>query len=113
METLSILMTQFTAGGIAVWLINKLKGWLGSIGIVQEMVSKIARIVAALVAAVAVVGINFAFDPTAGVLTVTGLTWSAMGVGLWEWCKQYVIQQGVFRINEAAKIAAGPPAVPK
>lgn len=97
MESLSILMTQFTAGGIAVWLINRLKGWLGKIGIVQVMVSKIARIVGALVAAIATVGIHFVWDPTAGSLTITGLTWAALGAGLWAWLQQYVVQTAMWK----------------
>ena len=103
MEGIDVLLSQFTAGGIAVWLIGRLKGWLGSIGIVEKIVSRIARVVAALVAALAVVGISFVFDPTAGVLTISGLTWAALGTGLWEWLRQYVIQQSMFRVNEAAK----------
>lgn len=92
MENLDILLTQFTAGGLAVWLINKLKGYMLQIGIVQDMVSKISRIVAALLAALATVGISATFDPTAGVLTVAGLTWAGIGTALWEWLKQYVLQ---------------------
>ena len=110
MESLGILMTQFTAGGIAVWLINKLKVWLGKIGIVQNMVSKIARIVAAIVAAVAAIGISITFDPTAGVLTVTGLTWAALGTGIWEWLKQYVIQTVLwkgYKITNGAVVTNG------
>lgn len=106
-ETVNMLVTQLTAGGIGVWLINHLKGKLGSIGVVDKWISRIARAGAALVAALAVVGIGFAFDPTAGVLTVSGLTAQGIAGALWEWVRQYVVQQVMYRGHKLTKNGNG------
>jgi hypothetical protein len=102
-ESLNLIVNQLTAGGLAVWLIQKFKAKLAKVGVVQEAVSKIARVMAALVAALAAIGISFAFDPSAGVLTISGLTWSTVGVGIWEWARQYVVQQVMFRGYKLSK----------
>lgn len=100
---LELFGTQFTVAAVIVWLINKLKAWLLTKGWAVATIATFARWIAALGAALSVVGISFAFDISAGVLTVSGLTLTGIVTLLWEWLKQYVVQYSAFRINDAAK----------
>ena len=89
------LISQFTASGIAVWLIQKIKAakWLPFI---TDETNGFNRTLAALLATLSTVGIVFTYDP-AGALTITGLT-LANGVMLaWKVAGSLVMQEIIYR----------------
>jgi len=91
-SVLNMILSMFTVGGVSVWLINKLKAWLGKIGWIQTKVSAFIRIMAAVVAALGVVGIDFAWNGSAGTLLISGLTYTSIITLFFEWLRQYVLQ---------------------
>ncbi len=97
------ILDQLTAGGIVVFVLNLIKTQLLKIGLVEETISKISRWLAAFAAALATIGITFVFDKEAGILTISGLTWTGFGLFLWEIVKQYFVQKGIFTLNKFAK----------
>jgi len=54
------------------------------------------RALGALLALATALGIHFEFDPTAGVLTITGLTASGLLHGGWQWFTQWAYQQAIW-----------------
>lgn len=87
---------QIGAAGVAVWLIQ----WLKSTKLapfIHEGTDKLNRVLSALIAALATVGIHVEFDQTGGVLTVTGLTLSAALPLVWSYLQQLVMQEVIYR----------------
>lgn len=63
------------------------------------------RTVAWIVALLAAIGIHFQFDAQAGQLVITGLTLAGITHGAWEYAKQLVIQEMVYRASVKDKEA--------
>lgn len=59
--------------------------------------AKANAVAAAVLAGLSSLGIHFAFDATAGVLTVTGLHAASVMHGLWQWVTQYVVQHLAYK----------------
>jgi hypothetical protein len=66
--------------------------------LLTERTDKIIKIAwSAVVAAGSALAISFAFDPTLGQLTVTGLTWGNLGNGLLAFAVSMISQQVSYR----------------
>lgn len=97
METGNELTAHITTGAAIVYLIqwmktSKLTPWL-------DIDSKtLNRITSALLAAIAAIGINWTYNAAVdgGTLIITGLSWTAVVAGAWEWFKQFTMQQLIF-----------------
>lgn len=89
------LTAHITSGAVIVYVIEWLKAnprfsWL------RAEQKTLQRVVSAVLAAVAAVGINWTYDATHGTLVITGLTSTAILLTGWEWLKQFVVQQLIF-----------------
>lgn len=107
METGSEVMSHLTAGAMVVYFIEGLKK-SGRVPWLDFDTTRLNQITSALLAAVAVIGINYSYDPSidGGQLVITGVSWTAISAGAWEWCKQFVAQQIIFDGVVAPKSAA-------
>lgn len=76
------LFYQFIVGTVAPFVINWLKRMTWFPVISATSLKWVKVIFAAIVAAGSALAVTFAFDPTLGQLTVSGLTWSNVGHGL-------------------------------
>ena len=86
-------LTQVAAAGAVVWIIEKIKKFVGNSALSEQFASYLNRTLAALFAGIAAIGINYQFDPGAGTLLISGLTLdSLVGAGLL-WLKQFILQQ--------------------
>jgi len=106
---MSGLEVSVVAAYIASWLLEKLKGW-SRLAFIRDGAGRINQVVAALLAALAVVGIHFEWQPEAGTLIVTGLSLAAIFTLLIQWIFQYIMQEGWYRLV-LKKPAASVPAV--
>lgn len=91
-----LLSSQIGAAGISVYIIQWLKN-AAKIPVVTQSSDKVNRILSALLAAVAVVGIQVQFDQAGGVLTITGLTLASVVTLGWNWIVQIVLQEVVYK----------------
>lgn len=107
----NIVVTQFTAGAIAVWGIQQLKNspkfpWLKDEG--QKVIKRLSSIVAAIGIHT---GISHVWQPgtIAGshVLIINIPPLAVIAVTVWHWLGQYVIQEGWYQV------AYNKPAPPK
>jgi len=96
-DTLMDPLSQVAAAGAVVWLIEKLKGWIGKSPLSEQFASWLNRALAALFAGVAAVGIHYQFDPGAGTLLISGLTLETIVPGALLWLKQFILQQMAWR----------------
>lgn len=90
------IMSQVTVSAIVVWLLEKLKvaPWFPAFS--EQSTATTKKVIGALVAAAAAIGISYNYDPTGGVLTVKGLTLSSMTSFGWTWIQNFVMQQLVY-----------------
>ena len=94
----SDLSAHVTMGAVIVYLIEYLKRshwfpWLDSYTV------NLNKAVSAILAAIAAFGIGWVIQsPVEGtyVITLTGLTWTSVGLASWEFLKQYITQQMIF-----------------
>lgn len=95
MENTGELTAHLTSGAVAVYLIEWLKSkqWFPFLTADTKTLN---RLISAVTAFVAAVGIGFNYDAGAGQLVITGLTWSTILIGGWEWAKQFVLQQVLY-----------------
>ena len=95
MESTGELSAHLTTGAVIVYGIEWLKKspWFSRITPETKVLN---RIVSAVLAAIASVGISWQYDAHLGQLVITGLTWSTVAVSAWEFLKQFVMQQLVF-----------------
>ena len=107
METSSEVLSHLTAGAMVVYFIewakkSQLTPWL------TFDTKRLNQITSALLAAIAVVGISYSYDPSAdgGTLIIHGLSWSSVAAGFWEWAKQFTAQQLIFDGVVAPKTTA-------
>lgn len=89
-------ISQLTLSAVVVWLLEWLKG-AGWFPLVSGASSeRMKRLFGASVAALAAVGITYQYDPTAGVLVISGLTLSSVGHFAWVWLQNFVSQQLIY-----------------
>jgi hypothetical protein len=86
-------LSQFTASGIIVWILQKLKEapWF-SLWTAKTSLA-IQRAFGATAAAASAFAINITFDSAEGVLVITGLTLAGVGGAVWAWVQSFVMQQ--------------------
>jgi hypothetical protein len=88
--------SQIGAAGVAVYIIEWLKAqprlkWI------TASTDRLNRLLSALLAALATVGIQTQFDPASGTLTITGLSLASILSLLWSWLVQFVLQELVYK----------------
>ena len=88
----SDITAHLTIGAVIVYAIERLKS-LAWVRWITPDTKILNAWLSATLAAAAAVGISVTFDPTGGVLTITGLTLQGTLTGIWEWLKQYAVQQ--------------------
>ena len=97
MESGNELTAHMTTGAAIVYAIQWLKqaGWFTWINADTKTIN---RVVSAVLAAVAAVGINWTYqaDVDNGTLILTGVSWTAILGAAWEWLKQFSLQQMIF-----------------
>jgi len=94
-DTEGELTAHLTTAAVIVYAIEWLKRSRGFSFLAADTTT-INRIVSALLAAVAAVGINWTYDSSQGVLTITGLTLVSVTATGWEWVKQFAVQQVLY-----------------
>lgn len=89
------LTTHLVTGGVVVYAIQMLKraNWCTWI---DADTTTLNRWIGVLAAAVTALGIHWTFDASAGQLVITGLTKAGITDAVWEFAKQYVLQQMVY-----------------
>jgi hypothetical protein len=92
-----LITTQVVGSGIAVYALQILKGakWFPPIS--EQSQNHILRIWSAIVAALTALGIAATFDPTVGVLTITGLTITSIQHFAGAWIRSFVFQEIIYR----------------
>lgn len=95
MESGREILDHVTAGAIVVYLIEWMKrsGWCTWLTMDTKALN---RITSGLMAAIAVLGITWQYEPTNGDLVIHGLTASAIAAALWEVAKQVCVQQVIY-----------------
>lgn len=88
--------SQVGAAGLAVYVIQWLKNnpklsWISS------STDRLNRVLSALLAALATVGIRISFDAVSGVLTVSGLELGTILSLLWNWVIQLILQEILYK----------------
>lgn len=86
----SAVIAWMSAKGIQV---AKMLPWM-PINVTTERLNRWA---ARLVAMSATIGIHSTFDSTAGVLTISGLTWSGVFLSIGEYAKQFMLQEVAYK----------------
>lgn len=95
METSAELTTHLTSGAVAVYLIEMLKKWPAFSRLTPDT-KTLNRLVSAVLAVVAAIGISWSYDAAAGTLVISGLTWGTMLAMTWESIKQFALQQVLY-----------------
>lgn len=101
----NVLLTQGISAGTVVWIIQELKkaGWCKSLSMDSARVNRIVSAIAALLTASA---IHWTWDSASHVLTISGLTLSAVAGFLWGAFQQFVGQEYLYQAVYAPKEAA-------
>lgn len=89
-------LSQLTLSAIVVWLLEQLKAssWFPFLN--GSSPERVKRLFGAGIATLAAVGITYQYDPTAGVLVVSGLTLASVGHFIWVWLQNFVSQQLIY-----------------
>lgn len=88
-------MSQITASALVVYVIEWAKG-SKLVPFLNADSKGLARLFAAMGAALSTAGITGMFDAQAGRLVVEGLTYPAMMAAAWQFAGQFVIQQIIY-----------------
>jgi hypothetical protein len=90
------LASQVTASGIVVWVLQSLKkaNWFPWI---TEHSDTVTRIWAVVLAAATSAGISYTYDPSAGMLTISGATLAGVLSFLWKVVSALVFQELIYR----------------
>lgn len=109
-----LLQNQVGIGFLVVWLIQRAKaaGWLK---FVNDDTGKLNRFLSALAATLAAVGITVHYDPSGGVLTLTGLTLANAIAFVSTLLSQGAIQEVLYQVGFKTPKplpASPPPAAP-
>lgn len=102
----SVLGTQFTASAVSVFVINWLKGqkWLPFVNANSKWLN---RTIALATSGASAMGIHWAWS--AGTLTVTGLSLTAILAGVWMWLKSFALQEWIYQSSKQNSAASNPP----
>jgi hypothetical protein len=96
-------LTQIAAAGAVVWIIERIKRFIGNSALSEQFASYLNRTLAAVFAGIAAIGIHYQFDAGAGTLLISGLTLdSLVGAGLL-WLKQFILQQMAWKGYKGVK----------
>jgi hypothetical protein len=108
MEQSGELTAHFTSGAMAVYAIEWLKGKSWCPWITADT-KTLNRFISGAAAALAVMGISWSYDPSVGG-TITLPALSLLLTGVWEWLKQFSLQQVLFDavVQKAGKDASKP-----
>lgn len=90
------LTSQFVLASVVSWIIQWVKDHPG-LEWMDQYTPRLNRAVSILLAAVAVLGLQWTYDAVTGTLIVTGLTVTSITTAGWEWFKQFVLQETVYR----------------
>lgn len=94
----SLILSTGAAAALSSIFLQALKNsqWVPFLGTRPDQ-AKMNAFVAAILAAVASIGIHYNFDMTAGTLTITGLSMQNIAHGLMQWGIQYATQHMVYK----------------
>lgn len=91
------VLSQFTAAAVVVYALQMLKksAWFPWL---NQQTTHLNRFVSAVGALISAVGVGWAFAPVAGVagaytVSLTGLTWGNIALGVWHWANSFAAQQ--------------------
>lgn len=103
-----LVISQVTLSAVAVVVMQWLKkaSWFPWL---TEQSGKIQNVVAAFTAAIVAIGVHYTYDSTTATLTITGISWAALGHGVWHWLQSYTFQETIY---QAAFKPAGPHPLP-
>ncbi len=93
------MLTQLTASGMIVWLLQKLKG-TSAVPQVNQGTDRLNRILAVILATAAAVGISYGYAWEAGgtlTITIAGLTPMAIAGFVWKVMSGIVTQELIYR----------------
>lgn len=96
-DPLTVVTVQGVFAFITSWAIEWWKSNPKLSGISHDTQIWVQRLIAVLVATGTSLGIGYQFDPVAGTLLLTGITWSGIGIGIWEAVKQFFFQEYMYR----------------
>lgn len=90
-----LITSQLASAALMVYLLqwvkrSRLIPW------VTEHTKGLNRMLNAMLAMAAAVGIHYHFDAEAGQLVISGLYGQSIAQGVWEWSKQWAFQQASF-----------------
>lgn len=90
-------LSQLTSAAIVIYGLEALKRWRVVQAVTHETRS-LNRLLGVVGAGLAAAGVHFAFDSSAAqagtyVITITGVTWSNLLHGAWNWISQWALQQ--------------------
>lgn len=101
--TSNIVLTQFTVSTVIVFVLQALKKWK-YFPWLNEQSKRVTRVVAAIASAAAGVGIHAQWNHAAGVLTISGLSLTAVVSFLWIWLKSHAMQEGIYRLYQVTNV---------
>ena|SRR3990167_1199411 len=94
-EGLSAVVWAFMSASFLEWLKRN-----RTITVISDRSSRLAqRAIGILLAIGASAGVHASFEPTVGVLTVTGLVWSSIGNAGFDALRQWVFQEVLYRTS--------------
>lgn len=91
-----LVISQVTLSAVAVVVMQWLKkaSWFPWL---TEQSDRANKAVAAFMAAIAAVGIHYTYDAPTATLTFTGISFAALGHGLWHWLQSYAVQETIYK----------------
>lgn len=103
-----LVISQVTLSAVAVVVMQWLKkaSWFPWL---TEQSGKLQNIVAAFTAAIVAIGVHYTYDSSTATLTITGISWGALGHGIWHWLQSYTFQEVIYK---GAIKPAGPHPLP-
>jgi hypothetical protein len=90
------LGTEISAGAVAVFLIQKLKGW-SALPWISRLTPAVNRAVAILSAFLTAIGVHFAYSAVNHTLIISGLTLTGILGMVWVWIKQFALQEYIYQ----------------
>jgi hypothetical protein len=98
MTELSQGLDNIAINAIAVWLIQNVKtSKVPFFSWINENTPGISRFVSVLAAALTAVGVGWSFQSDSGVLTISGLSWTALATFVWHVTKNYAFQHVMYK----------------
>lgn len=91
------ILTNLTFAAIASFIIERLKNAAWFPFVQQEGTLIASRILAAITAFASASGIHYAWSSDHTTLTLTNLSLATIGVALWHWLGQFIVQEGWYQ----------------